>query len=339
MRTTALTVLLFVGALCGQALGQKKEDPKTPEQEEFICRIVNKAGTDIRVRVLEYYSEPQTEIDKDGNAERIFQGAGERIVGVWDATTRKLLVATTLTIKEHSVILVENDGGGKYKVSARPLEREEAARLGARLKSVASLKALTLAFHEYAIDHGGAMPPAVVRDKKGKPLYSWRVLLLPYLGEKKLSAEFHLDEPWDSEHNKKLLEKIPEVFAPVPGEDRKAFATHYQVFVGPEAPFRETDPTGPRVPATFADGTSYTILVAEGAEAVPWTAPRDLAYDAKKPLPKLGGLVKEGYLLGMADGSVRYFRHGKPSEKTLRAAITPAGGEVLDRDWDSGVPQ
>jgi hypothetical protein len=179
------------------------------------------------------------------------------------------------------------------------------------------------------------MPSAAVIGKGGKPLYSWRVLLLPYLGEKKLHGEFHLDEAWDSDHNKKLLEKMPEVFAPVPGEARKAFATHYQVFVGPQASFQEGAPTGPRFPVAFPDGTSNTILIAEAAEAVPWTAPRDLTYDAKKPVPKLGGLFKEGFHVAMADGvSVYYFLHGKLSEETLRAAITPAGGEVLGSDWD-----
>jgi len=34
-----------------------------------------------------------------------------------------------------------------------------------------------------------------------------------YIEEQKLYQEFKLDEPWDSDHNKKLIAKMPKVFA------------------------------------------------------------------------------------------------------------------------------
>jgi hypothetical protein len=71
--------------------------------------------------------------------------------------------------------------------------------------------------------------------------------------------------------------------------------------------------------------------VAEAKEPVPWTKPDDIPYDAKKKVPKLGGLFKEGFHAAMADGSVMFIAR-KVDEKTLRALITPAGGEVIDRD-------
>src|SRR5439155_535672 len=48
------------------------------------------------------------------------------------------------------------------------------------------------AYHEVF----GHLPPAVVKDNQGQPLYSWRVLLLPFLEQDALYKEFHLDEPW-----------------------------------------------------------------------------------------------------------------------------------------------
>jgi hypothetical protein len=90
---------------------------------------------------------------------------------------------------------------------------------------------LGLAMHSYSAMHGH-LPPAAIYDKDDKPLLSWRVLLLPYLEQNTLYKEFHLNEPWDSEHNKQLLTKMPKLFA---GPDEKALAaheTHYQVFVG-----------------------------------------------------------------------------------------------------------
>ncbi len=55
--------------------------------------------------------------------------------------------------------------------------------------------------------------PAQSIKKLDKPLLSWRVKILPYFGEQVLYDQFHLDEPWDSEHNKTLIPKMPAVFA------------------------------------------------------------------------------------------------------------------------------
>ena len=142
----------------------------------------------------------------------------------------------------------------------------------------------------------------------------------------KLYKEFKLDEPWNSEHNKKLLDKMPKVYAPVVGKAKPGL-TYYQVFVGKDAPFDGT--VGPRIPATFLDGTANTFLVVEGGEAVPWTKPQDIPYDAGKTLPKLGGLFPDGFHVGMADGVVRFVPRGA-DEKAIRAAITPRGAEPID---------
>jgi hypothetical protein len=162
---------------------------------------------------------------------------------------------------------------------------------------------------------------------KGKtlPLLSWRVAILPYIEQTTLYKQFKLDEPWDSEHNKKLLEIMPKVYAPVAGKTKPGM-TYYQVFVGKNAPFDGT--IGPRFPATFLDGTIRTFLVVEGGEAVPWTKPQDIPFDGKT-VPKLGGLFADGFHAAMADGTVRFVPRGA-DEKAIRAAITPRGGEFMD---------
>ena len=75
-----------------------------------------------------------------------------------------------------------------------------------------NVRRLGVALHHYH-DANGRFPTVGNFDKQGRPLLSWRVHLLPHLGEQKLYKEFHLDEPWDSEHNKKLVAKMPKVFA------------------------------------------------------------------------------------------------------------------------------
>src|SRR4051812_42570179 len=66
-------------------------------------------------------------------------------------------------------------------------------------RSAASMRSIGVALQSYHEVYG-ELPPAVVRDKNGQPLYSWRVALLPFLEEHNIYQEFKLDEPWDSEH-------------------------------------------------------------------------------------------------------------------------------------------
>src|SRR5215208_5386317 len=75
-----------------------------------------------------------------------------------------------------------------------------------------NLKQIALAFHNHH-DANGRLPGNIC-DKNGKALLSWRVQILPYLEEDKLYFEFKLDEAWDSDHNKKLIEKLPKTYAP-----------------------------------------------------------------------------------------------------------------------------
>jgi hypothetical protein len=185
--------------------------------------------------------------------------------------------------------------------------------------------------HNYNDTHGH-LPPAVVYGEYDQPLYSWRVLLLPYIEKKELYDEFHLDEPWDSPHNLPLLSRMPATYAPPPGKRRKAPPNHTvcHVFVGKGAAFEGRE--GLRLPADFPDGTSNTILIVEAGEPVPWTKPEDLAYDPNGPLPELRGLFKKGFRAGMGDGSMRWITKDM-SEATLRAAITRNGGDTLGPDW------
>jgi hypothetical protein len=101
--------------------------------------------------------------------------------------------------------------------------------------------------HNYN-DVNAHLPLAATTDKKGKALLSWRVALLPYLEEQELYKQFKLDEPWDSAHNKKLLSKMPAVFAPPGVKTRQPFTTFYQVFVSARTPARAAPQGMPRMP-------------------------------------------------------------------------------------------
>jgi len=208
--------------------------------------------------------------------------------------------------------------------------KQKAQEAAAASQSANNLKQIGIAMHGYN-DNSGSLPPAAVCDKTGKPLLSWRVLILPYVEEGELFKQFKLDEPWDSEHNKKLLARMPKVYA-IPGRTKPGDTdTHYRVFVGNGAGFEWV--RGMRLPADFPDGTSNTLLCFTAETAVPWTKPDELAFDPEKDMTRLFGAVANGRIqIGLFDGSVRTYTK-LPSKTTVHALITRNGGEVLGDDF------
>jgi prepilin-type processing-associated H-X9-DG protein len=202
----------------------------------------------------------------------------------------------------------------------------EAAR---RAQCVNNLKQVGLAMHMYA-DANDGFPAAAITDKKGKPLLSWRVAILPYLEQRPLYEKFKLDEPWDSPHNRELIKYMPTIYAcpsrPLtPGER----TTTYRVFLGKGSLFETGRPT--RI-ADVTDGTSNTLMVVEAKEAVPWTKPEGLPFeDPAVPLFGTGSNHSGGFNVVMADGSVRFIKM-TINPQTLRALITRSGGEVVQPD-------
>ena len=207
-------------------------------------------------------------------------------------------------------------------VGTSSLSAQEAA---AKKKSANILKQLALAVFNYHDVHL-CFPPATTYSKDGKPLYSWRVAILPFIEQDNLYKEFKLDEPWDSEHNKPLLDKMPKLFAPVTGKPKEKNTTHYQVFVGEGAVFED------KKKITFTsvtDGTSNTIMIVEAEEPVPWSKPADLTYDPKKPLPKCGGLFKDGFHAAFVDGQVRFIKKDVDAE-LMHLLIQRNDGKPVD---------
>ena len=98
---------------------------------------------------------------------------------------------------------------------------ESALRAAARNRRMTQFKHLALACHVYH-DTNKSFPPAAICDQDGKPLLSWRVAVLQYMEDYPVYKEFHLDEPWDSEHNRKLIARMPDVFADPDPAVRKA---------------------------------------------------------------------------------------------------------------------
>jgi len=160
---------------------------------------------------------------------------------------------------------------------------------------------------------------------------SWRVQILPFLEEQQLYEQFRLDEPWDSEHNKALIEKMPQVFLdpassllPTDGK------THYLGVKGEGYIFSGSDKGTPL--REIRDGTSNTIMLVQvgDAQAAIWTKPEDWEPDSENPLKGLpGALYPNVFHAAFVDGHIRVLSD-QQDQDTFKAMLTIAGGEVID---------
>jgi len=200
-----------------------------------------------------------------------------------------------------------------------------------RNQSLNNQKRIGLAMHNFA-DVNRAFPAGYSADEDGKPLLSWRVHILPYLEEQVLYNQFHLDEPWDSPHNKELIEQMPDVFRS-PRSKAEVGKTTYLGVGGADGVFiRPAD--GDHIGTGFreiTDGTSATAMTVEVTDkrAVTWTRPGDFA--PNKDDPKKGLFISPGRVMsiGFSDGSVRSI-HQDIDNEVIMSIFTKAGGERVE---------
>jgi prepilin-type processing-associated H-X9-DG protein len=204
----------------------------------------------------------------------------------------------------------------------------EAAR---RAQCACNYCQILLALNNYH-DTWNAFPPAYVADASGKPMHSWRVLILPFVEQSNLYAQYDLSEPWNGPHNIKLQGSMPTIFACPSRFSDPTNLTSYVAITGPGTLFPGA---GSAKIADVTDGTANTLMVVEVANLeVPWTAPLDLdvrTMSLRINDPKRPGISSKhpgGANVGFADGSTR-FAWDSISPGNLRSLMTIAGGEGI----------
>jgi uncharacterized protein DUF1559 len=181
--------------------------------------------------------------------------------------------------------------------------------------------------------HGtyGSFPPAYIADRDGRPMHSWRVLLLPFLEQRELYNAYNFAEPWDGPNNRKLADRVGGIYLRSGLESDQVATTSFVAVVGPETAWPGA---GVRTNADLGDGPGQTLLVVEVPDGqFRWMEPRDLQFDQMsfrindRSGRGLGSRLG-GARVVFADGVVRTLPDNFDPE-TLRAMLTANGGEAV----------
>lgn len=185
-----------------------------------------------------------------------------------------------------------------------------------------------LAVHE-------TFPPSEIQTE-GNPPHSWRVAILPYLGEQKLYESYHFDEPWDSEHNRTLLARMPRAYRSSLDKTDSINTSYFGMVnkhrhVIPFTEYEKTDsevrywfpgenavPIGlsffgknKGVPVSYMlDGLANIIALVEARQPIPWTKPMDLVFDFDDPsaIGEIPTWFPDGWYVAYGDGKVDFVR-------------------------------
>ena len=191
-----------------------------------------------------------------------------------------------------------------------------------------NIKNIVLALHNYASNNGGQFPPAYTVDSNGKPLHSWRTLILAQLDQREMHDRVDFSKPWDDPVNAEVFKTAVRVYS-CPSLANRDNTTTYQVIVSPSSCFPLPKS---RNMSEITDGAGQTLLVVEmcSENAVPWMSPQDtdeqtfLAQYSKVCSPHT-----DIFNVGFADGSVGGLS-STCSRDVLEALITADGNDVLE---------
>jgi len=196
-----------------------------------------------------------------------------------------------------------------------------------------NLKQIAVALRAYHDDYG-SFPPAFVTDKKGRPMHSWRVLILPFMEQQALYEEYDFDEPWNGPNNRRFLDVAIPTYRCPSDDSGKVAITNYLAIVGPGTAWPGSSTVKD---ADVVDGPSDTIHVVEVRNSgIHWIEPRDLGAAVLVPAinPKKGGAISSGHREGanvlFCDGKVEFLTD-ETGAAAVRAMITTSAGDEVYR--------
>lgn len=201
-----------------------------------------------------------------------------------------------------------------------------------------NVKYLLLAMHNFEFQTG-RFPPAVT----GNVTVSWRVRLLPLLGENWQFKCYDQSKAWDATANRPVGQTlITSMICPAnyyPQDDNQRWFTAYSMPSSPRSIGESAEGISLK---EISDGSSNTVLLVEacGAQIV-WTEPRevdvasgfDFGINSNGARPRTSGSLMSSYhrggaFVGMADGSAKFMSQ-ETDLSVVKAMLTIDGKEDL----------
>jgi len=181
-----------------------------------------------------------------------------------------------------------------------------------RMTCQGHLSMISLGLREYHRENGH-FPPAYVLGTDGRPWHSWRILLLPYIGEYELYKDYNFDEPWDGPNNRNLQTRMPKYYAcPSDPENLERGRTNYFAVVGRDTAFPGAKPT--KIDDVSRPRDQSILVVEAIGQDINWMEPRDLSFDNMSfeindpNLPSISS-KHQAHNVVMVDGTIQHV-HG-----------------------------
>ena len=196
---------------------------------------------------------------------------------------------------------------------------------------VNQLKQIAIGLQHYN-DVYKSFPPAYTVDAEGKPLHSWRTLILPFLEEQSLYKSIDLSKAWDDPANAKAYGAMNLAYF-CPEADIPASHTTYLAVVTPNGCFGLAEP---RRLSEITDGHSKTLMVIEAPtdKSVHWMCPMDADEQVLMDFGPNAKLAHSGRVTCalFVDGHVATFTSDLPAAQ-LRAMISIAGNDEVTTEY------
>lgn len=240
---------------------------------------------------------------------------------IWPGVIKQILEGGTKIVQKEKdvVITVTRPEQFDELLEAMAYDAKVQVEVAARTER---LQSISDAVQLYLADHNHFPAAHWKADEESQP-FSWRVALLPHLGQQELYDQFKFDEPWDSEHNMEVAKMIPDAFSgAVEGK------TTLHVVGKPGGAFEGENPVSP---ADITDEHEKTVLIVECDEesAVFWHEPSLLEFSKDESLPKLGRTGENGTMAILVNGQVATL--GRASDSSLRAVLSANGKDRVGR--------
>ena len=295
----------------------------------FVMETLINSSIDFGAQAM--IASMQSEMDPSDPVQQSFISYMERVSKVFTKAMRPKTNGTVVRMEIDSSASVASTG----VLVGLLLPAVQSARTAARRMSTSNnMKQIGLAMHNYHLAYK-KLPAQAITNEDGEPLLSWRVAILPFIEEQALYERFHLDEPWNSPHNSKLIDEMPPVYESLnmvlpPGEtvmqvplsDKDAKEPVFFI-KGRQARFRDV-----------LDGLSNTPMVVQvnPQDAVTWTKPADWEVNLDNAKNGVGSAEPGGFHILLGDGAVIFISQSIDA-KLWREMLTRAGGEVIQREF------